>query len=145
MSAQTPTKTKKTSKKAKAKIEEVKKEPVKVVTPPAEAYADIKFEEEDHDMGVIKEGESPVWNIKFTNTGTAPLILTNVQPGCGCTVPEWPKEPIAPGKSGIIKATYNSSGRGTGAVSKSLTVTSNAKEGNNNKVLSFHVDVKPAQ
>lgn len=82
------------------------------------------FEEDSHDFGQIKEGVVAEYDFKFKNTGDAPLVLKDVRASCGCTTPEWPKEPIAPSKSGIIKAKYNSANR-PGAFSKSITITTN--------------------
>jgi len=59
------------------------------------------------------------------NTGKEPLIIQRVQPSCGCTTPDWTKEPIAPGKTGMVKASYGTQGR-PGHFEKSLTVFSNA-------------------
>ncbi|MCU0447046.1 MAG: DUF1573 domain-containing protein [Microscillaceae bacterium] len=68
----------------------------------------IKFEKTDHNFGSIKEENGPAQvSFEFTNTGTSPLTVTNVQPSCGCTTPTWTKEAIAPGKTGIITASYD--------------------------------------
>ncbi len=85
----------------------------------------IKFVTEVHDFGNITEGTQATHEFKFTNAGKEPLILTNVSASCGCTTPSWPKEPIAKGKTGEIKAVYNSQGR-PGPFTKTITVTSNA-------------------
>jgi hypothetical protein len=85
----------------------------------------IKFEKLEHNFGKIKEGTLATYSFVFENTGKAPLILTNVQASCGCTTPEWPKEPIMPGKKATIKAAYNSYGR-PGQFHKAITVKSNA-------------------
>ncbi len=84
----------------------------------------IKMSNENHDFGEIIEGKMASYEFQVTNAGNQPLIISNVQPSCGCTSPHWTKEPIMPGKSGIIKATYNSAGR-PGIFNKSLTVISN--------------------
>ena len=89
-----------------------------------EPKAEIKFETIDHDFGKIKEGTMAVWEYKFTNTGNAPLILSDVHPSCGCTTPEWPREPIAPGATSKVKAIFNSYAR-PGNFEKSITVKSN--------------------
>lgn len=94
-----------------------------------EPKADIKFEETVHDFSTFKEGTLASFEFIFTNTGKIPLILSNVQPSCGCTAPEWSKEPIAPGAKGKIKAIYNSYGR-PGTFQKYITVKSNASSGN---------------
>lgn len=88
--------------------------------------AAISITEKDntHDFGVIPQGTPASYTFVIKNTGKAPLVLTSVQPSCGCTSPEWPKEPIKPGGSGNIKVTYNAAG--TGTFTKNVTVTSNA-------------------
>jgi hypothetical protein len=85
----------------------------------------ITFAEKSHDFGKINQGDVVEYTFKFKNTGNQPLVLSNVSATCGCTVPEWPKEPIAPGKSGSIKATFNSAGK-LGQQNKVITVESNA-------------------
>ena len=87
------------------------------------APAEIQFNERVHDFGQIQETDGKVTHVfEFTNVSNAPFTLTNVRASCGCTTPEWPKEPIAPGKSGYIKVTYNPSGR-PGNFNKSVTIT----------------------
>lgn len=88
--------------------------------------AEIQFEVETHDFGTFKEGVMATYEFKFKNVGKEPLILTNVSASCGCTTPEWPKEPIKPGQTAVIKAVYNSTGR-PGTFVKNITVQSNAK------------------
>jgi hypothetical protein len=85
----------------------------------------IKFETITHDFGKIKEGTLATYSFVFQNTGKSPLILTNVQASCGCTAPEWPKEPIMPGQKAAIKVVYNSYGR-PGVFTKTVLVHSNA-------------------
>jgi hypothetical protein len=85
----------------------------------------IKFEKTTHDYGTIDKGSDGTCEFKFTNKGKSGLILNNVQASCGCTVPEWPKEPIASGKTGVIKVKYNTNT--VSAFSKTVTVKSNAK------------------
>ena len=110
--------------------------PVKAAEEKIEIVADglpkIKFVEETHDFGNIKEGTQATYEFKFTNTGNAPLILESVQASCGCTTPEWSKDPIAPGQTGKVIATFNSSGR-PGTFTKTITVKYNgAVETNTN-------------
>jgi hypothetical protein len=93
-----------------------------------EGKANIKFEETVYDFGSFKEGTLATHEFIFTNTGTVPLVLTHVQPSCGCTSPEWSKEPIPAGGKGKIKAVYNSYGR-PGSFQKYITVKSNAARG----------------
>ncbi len=85
----------------------------------------ITFEKTVHDYGTVKfEGDGKC-EFKFTNTGKEPLILTNVRSSCGCTVPSWPREPILPGQSDVIKVEYKTNRVGT--INKTITVESNAK------------------
>lgn len=95
-------------------------------TPPAPTgnEPEIKFEKTTHDYGNIQKGDNGSCEFEFTNTGKSDLILTNVRSSCGCTVPVWPKEPIAPGQSSVIKVKYNT--MRVGIISKSVTVESNA-------------------
>lgn len=85
----------------------------------------MEFESTEFDFGEITEGEVVLHEFKFTNTGKSNLILGTVAPSCGCTVPkDWPKEPIPPGESGVIKAEFNSDGQ-SGAILKFITITAN--------------------
>ena len=93
---------------------------------PSEPQADISFEKSTFDFGEIKQGQVVTATFKYKNTGKGPLILSNVATTCGCTVPAWPKEPLAPGKSAEITATFNSAGK-MGQQNKVITVFSNGK------------------
>ncbi len=84
----------------------------------------MTFEKTIHDFGQIREGERVSYSFKFTNTGTAPLVISNVVPSCGCTVPEWPKEPIAPGESEYITLIFDSKGR-SGNFLKNVSIFAN--------------------
>ncbi len=88
---------------------------------------EITFESEVVDYGTIEQGANGVREFKFTNTGKEPLIISNSRGSCGCTVPTWPKEPIKPGESSVIKVKYDT--KRLGAINKSVTITSNAKTG----------------
>jgi uncharacterized cupredoxin-like copper-binding protein len=93
-----------------------------------EKKAAISFEQPSHDFGTIAEEGGPVSHeFVFTNTGEAPLVLSNVRPSCGCTTPTWSREPIAPGEQGTIVAQYNPRNR-PGSFNKSISVTSNADQ-----------------
>lgn len=81
-----------------------------------------------HNFGKITDGEKVEFTYRFRNTGKNPLIITGANASCGCTVPETPDEPIAPGQIGHIKAVFNSKGR-VGDVHKEITVSSNAVPG----------------
>lgn len=87
----------------------------------------IVFKDSILHKGKISEGESLDVEFEFTNTGSEMLIIKNVSASCGCTIPEKPEEPIAPGQSGKIKATFDSRGR-VGLNQKAITVVANTKE-----------------
>jgi len=72
----------------------------------------VEFKEKAFDFGTVMEGEIVEHDFTFTNTGNDPLILSKVRSSCGCTVPSWPKVPIAPGKTAVIKAKFNTKRRG---------------------------------
>jgi hypothetical protein len=94
----------------------------------ATSLADIKMDKLTHDYGNIQQGANGECEFKFTNNGKEPLVITNCQGSCGCTVPQCPKEPILPGKSGVIKVKYDTN-RPVG-IYKTVTVNTNAKSGN---------------
>ena len=104
---------------------------------------EIKFTETTYDFGTIKEKGGPVSHeFTFENTGTGNLVITDAKAECGCTVPEFPQAPIAPGKKGVIKVTYNPLGR-PGGFTKVVTVRSN---GSPSKVtLKIRGSVMPAK
>ncbi|MBR0304253.1 MAG: DUF1573 domain-containing protein [Bacteroidales bacterium] len=104
---------------------------------------EITFETLVHDYGNIMQGDNGTCEFVFKNTGKADLLLTNCRSSCGCTVPEWPKDPIAPGKKATIKVKYNT--QRVGAINKSITVESNAV--NNRVVLNIkgNVSAKPVE
>lgn len=91
------------------------------------AQGTLKFDTESYDFKNVSEGTLATHEFKFTNTGNAPIVISNVQASCGCTTPEWTKDPVLPGKAGIVKAVYNSNGR-PGVFNKTITVTSNATQ-----------------
>jgi len=99
----------------------------------------IEFAETEHDFGTIKQGEKVNHVFVFKNTGENPLMVTQVQPSCGCTVPEWTKEPVAPGAEGKVEVMFNSEGR-SGAQHKSVTVVSNTSPRAN--TLTFTVEIE---
>lgn len=101
---------------------------------------DIKFESLEVNYGTIEKGADGVRVFKFTNTGTAPLIISNAQGSCGCTVPTYPKEPIMPGEKGEIKVKYDT--QRVGQFTKYVTLTTNATSGTSNQLKIFG-DVKP--
>ena len=86
---------------------------------------EFKFETETIDYGKIAKGSKGERTFVFTNVGDAPLIITNIQSSCGCTIPEKPKDPIMPGEKGKIKVSYDTNR--PGGFSKMITIFSNAK------------------
>lgn len=106
------------------------------------AQSKINFSEKSHNFGVVKENGGPVsYEFQFTNDGSGNLIIYEATAQCGCTKPEFPKNPIAPGKSGKIKVTYNPIGR-PGPFEKVVTVKSNAKGGKSRLKISGNVTPK---
>jgi hypothetical protein len=94
----------------------------------------------DKDFGKMKEGENLDVSFRFKNTGSKPLVISRVWAQCGCTVPETPQKPYAPGETGVIKASFNSTGK-PGVNSKEVYMSANTNPGMS--TLKFHVDVKP--
>ena len=80
-----------------------------------------------HNFGAIHEGEKVSYDFAFTNTGKTPLIISGANGSCGCTVPEYPHDAVAPGASGIMKVTFNSAGK-SGHQSKSVTIHTNTNK-----------------
>ncbi len=97
----------------------------------AAGKAKIEFAKTSHDFGTIQaKGGTVNCSYEFTNTGDAPLLIVNVtNGGCGCTTPTYPKEPIQPGKSGVITIHFNPSGR-KGEFNRTVTVTTNGTKKN---------------
>jgi hypothetical protein len=110
---------------------------VAMISNEVKAQAKMDFKKELHDYGNIKNGANGTCTFEFTNTGNAPLIISNATGSCGCTVPTWPKEPIAPGAKGEITVKYDT--KRTGEFTKTVTLTSNATE--TSKVLTIKGNV----
>jgi len=95
--------------------------PTVAVTGPA-----ITFEKDMIDFGTVAKGSDQVRTFTFTNTGDAPLVISSIKGQCGCTtIPDWPKEPIAPGGTGSFQVKYDTN-RGPGQFDKKIIITSNA-------------------
>ncbi len=105
--------------------------------------AEIKFEKMVHDYGNIVQGANGECVFKFKNIGKEPLILTMCQGSCGCTVPQCPKDPILPGKSGEIKVKYDSNR--VGPINKSISVQSNSKTGTQTLQITGNISPKPVE
>jgi hypothetical protein len=98
--------------------------------------AALTWEKTTFDFGDINQGDKVHHTFKFVNTGTDPLIITNVEVTCGCTVPKgWPRDPIMPGDKGELEVMFNSSGK-FGKQNKVVTVVSNAALGNSQVMFS---------
>ncbi len=94
-----------------------------------------------HAFGTISEGEVVEHSFQFKNAGKAPLLVTGASASCGCTVPDYPREPIAPGASGTLRVSFNSKGK-PGHQEKTVTVTSNTARGT--QLLNISAEVTPA-
>ncbi|NJB70717.1 hypothetical protein GGR42_001179 [Saonia flava] len=109
-----------------------------------ESSAKIEFVSETVDYGEVDKGSDGVRTFEFKNTGNAPLVISKVSSSCGCTIPEKPEGPIAPGANGVIKVKYDTNR--VGPIRKAVTVISNADTPT--KVLKIKGEVKapvPAQ
>lgn len=85
----------------------------------------IEFTEQEYDFGTVKEEDGKVSHVfEFVNISQTPITITNVRASCGCTTPNWSRQPVMPGESGVVTATYSASGR-PGRFNKSITVTAN--------------------
>jgi len=96
--------------------------------------ARITFDEPEFDFGTVNEGEIVEHTFKFTNTGKVPLTVLRARSSCGCTIPEWPEEPIPPGGTGVIKAKFDTVGK-IRDQKKSITVTANTYPNDSKVVL----------
>lgn len=107
----------------------------------AVSSAAIYFAENSFDFGKISEGDKVTHDFVFTNKGSEPLIISDASASCGCTVPEYPKEPIAPGKDGIIKVIFNSEGK-PGMQHKVVALTSNSNPASTEIYITGEVEPK---
>jgi len=89
-----------------------------------EKLPELTFETNTHDFGKLTEGDKVEYDFRFTNTGEAPLIISDVRASCGCTTPDWPRGVIKAGESNVVKVVYNSKGH-PGEFSKGIVVTAN--------------------
>lgn len=96
----------------------------KSATQPSDKMPVLTFDKTEHDFGTILQGERVSYTFHFTNTGNMPLIISNVKTSCGCTIGDFSRAPVEPGKQGTIKATYDSKGH-QGMQTRTLTVVSN--------------------
>jgi hypothetical protein len=87
---------------------------------------EIRFEKKEHNLGKVVQGEKVGYNFIFTNVGDASLVILDASASCGCTVPKYSREPIAPGEKGSVEVVFDSSGR-MGQQSKTVTLKTNGK------------------
>ncbi len=111
------------------------------VSAPTGKTTNIKFEETTYAWGSVNEGDKMTHIFKFKNAGSNDLVISEAHGSCGCTVPEWPKEPIKPGKSGEIKVVFDSKGK-PGDQQKTVTLTANTDPAST--ILTIKGAVKPA-
>jgi len=100
----------------------------------------ISFEKTEHDFGTLNEGDIVETVFAFKNTGKSELIIISAKGSCGCTVPEWPKEPILPGESGEIKVKFNTNGK-PNKQQKQVTLITNSDNGK--EVITVKAQVTP--
>jgi hypothetical protein len=132
-------------------VSNLQKQPVNMDEPTAQVTAPqekpegplptMVFEEKVHDFGNIKEGAVVTKIFKFKNTGEAPLIISNATSSCGCTVPSYTKEPVAPGESGEMEVKYNSTGK-KNQDNKVVRITANTWPTTNNITIKAFVEAK---
>ncbi|MEM6261124.1 MAG: DUF1573 domain-containing protein [Bacteroidota bacterium] len=102
----------------------------------------VEFASTEHDFGTVTDGDLVRHTFEFTNTGAAPIVIQRAKPSCGCTTPNWTKEPIQPGEKGVIEVEFNTKNK-PGMQTKTVTVTGNFAD-QINKVLKIKGEVKKA-
>jgi len=113
---------------ASAKVDESKKEIAGERDSKTQAYPVMEFEEQEFDFGTVEEGEVVEHTFVFTNTGDAPLIVSNAVATCGCTVPTWTKKAISPGDKGEMLVKFNTRGKPNQQM-KAVRITANTQSG----------------
>lgn len=103
---------------------------------------EIKFDEEEWDFGKITQGEKVSHEFRFKNTGSKNLVISSAQGSCGCTIPEWPKEPVKSGVEGKIDVVFNSEGK-SGHVEKTVTIVTNCEPAT--RILRIKADIIVAE
>lgn len=103
----------------------------------------LKFKEETHKFGKVPQGTPVTHEFVFTNTGSDPVVISNVTASCGCTTPDWTREPVMPGKTGFVKATFNAAS--VAPFNKPVTVFSNTEGGTISLTLNGEVIAKQAK
>jgi hypothetical protein len=102
----------------------------------------ISFEKMEHDFGTIEQNTTNPYTFTFTNTGTEPLLISDAKGSCGCTVPDYPREPVMPGQQGEIKVVY-SPGQQKNMQTKTVTITANTEPATT--VLRIKANVNPGE
>lgn len=113
---------------ASSKVNEEKAEVAQEKAEEAKKFPVMSFEEEVYDFGTITAGESVEHEFTFKNTGEAPLVVSNAKASCGCTVPNWTKDPVQPGESGSLMVKFNSRGK-KNQQNKMVRITANTEKG----------------
>jgi hypothetical protein len=101
----------------------------------------VKFDNLNHDFGTIAQGIKAEHTYKFTNTGTADLLISDAKASCGCTVPNYTKDPVKPGGTGEVSVVFDSAGK-SGNVEKTVTLSLNTEKGT--EVLNFKANIAGA-
>lgn len=101
----------------------------------------MDFKDTTHEFGDMMEGETVFYDFEFTNNGKTPLIINMANGSCGCTVPEYPHNPIEPGKTAVMKVKFNSAGK-QGHQEKSVTISTNSNKGVHMLYIKANVKVK---
>lgn len=123
---------------AALKIDEATAKKAELAHAEAGKLAVIKFDNPNHDFGTITAGVKAEHTYKFTNTGTGDLIISDAKASCGCTVPNYTKEPVKPGATGEVSVVFDSAGK-SGNVEKTVTLTLNTEKGS--EVLNFKANI----
>lgn len=113
------------------------------VAPADGKYPIMNFEKTEHDFGKIKTGDKVDYTFNFKNTGDTDLIISKAKGSCGCTVPDYPKDPIKPGQSGKIKVSFDSANK-HGQQHKTVTITTNTAKGEEKLSIKASLQDKPA-
>ncbi len=113
---------------------------------PAGPTTTITFDESEYNFGTVDAGEVVEHTYTFTNTGAEPLVISNAKGSCGCTVPDWPKEPVMPGQTGEIRVKFDSKNKNN-TQRKKVTITANTEPAQTFLYISGEVKgvAKPAQ
>ena len=98
-------------------------------------YTTIQWIDTLKDVGMINLGQKTNIEFRFKNSGDKPLIIVNAQPGCGCTVADYPKEAVAPGAEGVITAGFDTNKASVGQFVKTITITTNTKGATNTNLV----------